>query len=152
MWQFFPGKLKSLVTFLRNLVQFFLKFWRKNQNLAEKISTVVKTRLRASVETFCGNTCSPEKNPMNYSVQIFSGIYVFLSFFGMIIEKASLCPNECFEGRSFFLEKKGFWVFFSSWAENCHTLAMNLQPIVKNAFFLSRGTFSRRLILFWKKT
>ena len=52
---------------------------------------------------------------------------------------------------SFFWKKESFCVFFSSWAENCHTLAMNLQPIVKNAFFLSRGTFSRRLFLFWKK-
>ena len=35
----------------------------------------------------------------------------------------------------FFWKKENFCVSFSSWAENCHTLAMNLQSTVKMRFF-----------------
>ena len=82
------------------------------------------------------------------NIQIFSGISVFLSFFGLIIKKASLCPNESIEGKSFFWKKNLFLNFFGSWAENCHTLAMNLQPIVKNAFGLSRVKFFKEIVSF----
>ena len=114
MWNFFPGKLRSLVIFLRNLVQFFQYFDDKNEIWQKTISTVVKTRLCASVGTFWGNTCSSEKNPMSNSLQIFSGFLFFLSFFGMIIKKASLCPNESIEGKCFFFGKKNVFEFFSA--------------------------------------
>ena len=52
----------------------------------------------------------------------------------------------------FFSNINVYDFFFRSWTENCRTLLMNLQPIVKKAFFLSRRTFSGRVNLFWKKT
>ena len=66
----------------------------------------------------------------------------------MVIKKASLSPNE----KVFFSNINVYDFFFRSWTENCRTLLMNLQPIVKKAFFLSRRTFSGRVNLFWKKT
>ena len=41
----------------------------------------------------------------------------------------------------FFWKKEGFWVLFSSWAENCNNLAMNLEPTVKMRFFCLEELF-----------
>ena len=88
---------------------------------------------------------------MNNSVQIFSGVIFFLSFFGMIIEKASLCPNEWFEGRFFFLKKGRFLSFFQLLGVELSYFGDEPPTDCKKAFFLSRGTLSRRLFLFWTK-
>ena len=69
----------------------------------------------------------------------------------MIIKKASLCPNECFEGHSFFLKKGRFLRFFQLLRGKLSYFGDESPTDCKNAFFLSRGVFSRRLFLFWKK-
>ena len=85
------------------------------------------------------------------NIQIFSGFLVFFVVFWVDYQKGVPVPKwEYWENMIFFLEKKRFWFFFGSWAENCHTLAMNLQPIVKNAFGLSRGIFFEEIVSFLK--
>ena len=74
----------------------------------------------------------------------------FCRFLGWLSKRRPSAQMRVLRENDFFLEKKCFWFFFGSWAENCHTLAMNLQPIVKNAFGLSRGIFFKEIVSFLK--
>ena len=56
-----------------------------------------------------------------------------------------ICPEKHLLRKVMFSNKKFFTGFFQN-VERCRTLAMNLLPIVKIAFHLSRGTFREKFI------
>ena len=56
-----------------------------------------------------------------------------------------ICPEKHLLRKVRFSNKKFFTGFFQN-VERCRTLAMNLLPIVKNAFHLSRGTFREKCV------
>ena len=79
---------------------------------------------------------------MNNSIQNFNGNLVFLVVSWGDNRKGVSVPKRMFWGIFlFFWKRESFCVFFSSWAENCHTLAMNLQPTVKMRFFCLEELF-----------
>ena len=99
--------------------------------------------------TFGETHVLPKKKPMNN--QIFSGILVFLSFFGMIIKKASLCQNESIEGKCFFfLGKKCSSIFLALERRIVILCRWISKRLSKMRLVCLEEIFSRRLFLFWK--
>ena len=105
------------------------------------VRTVIRTWLNASRGTFWGKT---------FISEIFSDKKIFSNFqhnlvfcrFLEALSKRPPCVKMKLLRKSFFEQKIVNDFFFRIWAEYCHTLTTQLQPIVKIALYLSRLLFS----------
>ena len=109
----FSWKTKESGNFFPKSSAVFSEFLTTKSNFDRKTSAQL-SKLDSALPSgpFVETHVLPKKNPMNNCLQIFSGVLVFLSFFGMIIDKASLCLNECFEGHFIFFEKRKVFEIF----------------------------------------
>ena len=144
MWNFFSRKTKEFGNFSPKSIAVFLKFWRQNRILAEKYQHSCQNSTLHIRRDLLGKHMFSRKKSNDKFCSDFQRKFSFFCRFLGWQSKRRLCAqmNECFEGLFFFFEKKeSFCVFFSSWVENCHTLAMNLQPTVKMRFFCLEELF-----------
>ena len=129
---------KSSGVFLENLKK--MDFWRS------LISTVVTNGFYISRETFWGKNVSRKKIIKKKCICTLSGVLV--SSYRIYLA----CLSKTFHRlqmkvlRKIICSNKKLFTKFIQNVERCRTLAMNLLPIVKNAFHLSTGTFREKFV------
>ena len=146
---FFPGKLRSLVIFLRNLVQFFWNFWQQKQNLAENYQHSCQNSTPRFHRDFWGNTCSSEKKSNEYSD--FQRNFSFFVVFWDDYQKGVPLPKWEYWGKTIFFWKKNVFDFFSALERRIVILWRWISNrLSKMRLVCLEEFFSRRSFLFWK--